>query len=45
MTMRVAVLSAGDCTRAQIMQQLGISDVELKMAFVRLKGVAHEWKT
>jgi hypothetical protein len=45
MTMRVAVLAAADVTRAQIMQRLGITDTEMKMAFIRLRKVATTWKT
>lgn len=43
-TLRVAVLAAGDHTRAQIAETLGITDTEVKMAFVRLKKVGTKWR-
>lgn len=44
LTLRVAVLSAAGHTRPQIVKQLGSSDVEIRMAQLRLQRIAEGWK-
>lgn len=43
-TMRVAVLSAAGYTRPQIVRKLEASDIEVKMAMIRLERVAEQWQ-
>lgn len=43
LTMRVAVLSAAGHTRPQIVSALNSTDIEVKMALLRLQRIAHIW--
>lgn len=42
-TLKVAVYAAAGVSRAEIGRRLNLEDVELKMAFVRLKRIARHW--
>ncbi len=43
LTVKVAVLSAAGRTRQQIVQFLECSDIEVRMALIRLQRIAGEW--
>jgi len=43
LTLKVAVMSAAGMTRVQITGALDVQDMEVKMAMLRLKKVAHGW--
>ncbi len=44
LTLKVAVYSAAGMSRAEIGRKLGAGDIELRMAFERLKKITEHWR-